>query len=540
MHKGERMKTCQSMADAGPAAAGRGFLRPAVILSASVLLGLVLRGFHIENHELQYDEAATGYFSTLPWSDLWGGPAVLEPNPPLFYSLAWLVTHAGGSVEHIRTISAIAGVLCIPLAWLTARHLAGDFAAACAALLAATSPQHIAISQYARAYALLILLLMGAFSCLLQVQPTSMQPTSIRPASARPTSALPRKDRPRRLWWWTGYALSGLAALYTHHTAIVVLAALNLSILPAAVRSNDAGRRFLKEWVVANLFVAVLYAPWLPVLVGQVHSLSAAASSAAIVHVAPLQRLWNTVSNPFRFAGLPWIEAWLLPVILFGAWRLRASRDVVFLVGFVLCGLALMLLASQFRPLLDGKTLAWAGLFAMIAAAVGCSAAGRFRPPLLVSLLLLGLRSVPAALDPVPEGWRDIATILRDEVRLHDTLYVNYAGAILPLRHYGWSESGMTMKVFAKVNEEPWFRGHAWPIVAPQAVAADALQAGRVWLLAYGSTPPDGIANEIAASSIRARHRRTEKLDVSLFLRRPPQATTTESQSHIRRLLRIT
>jgi Dolichyl-phosphate-mannose-protein mannosyltransferase len=518
------MKTCQSIADAGPAA-GHGFPHPAVILSASVLLGLVLRGFHIENHELQYDEAATGYFSTLPWSDLWGGPAVLEPNPPLFYSLAWLVTHAGGSVEHIRYISAIAGVLCIPLAWLIARRLAGDFAAAGAALLAATSPQHVAISQYARAYALLILLLMGAFCCLLQVQPTS-----IRPTSARPTSAPPRKDRPRGLWWWTGYALSGLAALYTHHTAIVVLAALNLSILPAAVRSDDAGRRFLKEWLVANLFVAVLYAPWLPVLVGQVHSPAAAASSAAIVHVAPLQRLWNTVSNPFRFAGLPWIEAWLLPVILFGAWRLRASRDVVFLAAFVLCGLALMLLASQFRPLLDGKTLAWAGLFAMIAAAVGCSAAARFRLPLLVFALLLGLRSVPAALDPAPEGWRDVATILRDEARPQDTFYVNYAGAVLPLRHYGWSESGMTMKVFARANEEPWFRGHAWPIVAPQAVAADALQAGRVWLLGYGSAPPDGIANEIAASAIRARRRRTEKLDVSLFLGRPPQATTAPGQ----------
>jgi hypothetical protein len=194
---------------------------------------------------------------------------------------------------------------------------------------------------------------------------------------------------------------------------------------------------------------------------------------------------------------------------------------VVFLLAFVFCGLALMLLASQFRPLLDGKTLAWAGLFAMIAAAIGCSAAGRFRLPLLVFALLLGLRSVPAALDPAPEGWRDVAAILRDEARPPDTFYVNYAAAVLPLRYYGWSESGMTMKVFAKTNEEPWFRGHAWPIIAPQAIADDALranhEAGRVWLLAYGASPPDAITGELAAKSIRALHRRTEKLDLSLF-----------------------
>jgi hypothetical protein len=516
------MKACRSVADASPAARG-GFLHPAVILSGAVLLGLVLRCFHLANRELQYDEAATGYFSALPWSDLWGSPAVLEPNPPLFYNLAWLVTHAGGSVEQIRHVSAIAGVLCIPLAWLIARHVAGDFAAAGAALLAAASPQHIAISQYARAYALLILLLLCAFYCLLR---------------ARSPSAPMQKDRLRRLWWWTGYAISAAAALYTHHTAIVILAALNLCVLPAAVRGGDAGRCFLKEWLAANLFVAAVYAPWLPVLSGQVHPPAATASSAAIVHVAPVQWLWlwNTVCNPFRFTGLPWIEAGLLPVIVFGAWRLRASRDVVFLLAFVLCGLVLMLLASQFRPLLDGKTLAWAGLFAAIAAAIGCSASGRFRLPLLALALLLELRSVPAALDPAPEGWREVAAVLRAETRPQDTLYVNYAAAVLPLRHYGWSQSGMTMKVFAKANEEPWFRGHGWPIVAPEAVAGDALQenqkqengkqenrdVSRVWLLAYGQSSPDGIACAIAAKSVRTLHHRTAKLDLSLFLTTAP------------------
>jgi hypothetical protein len=322
--------------------------------------------------------------------------------------------------------------------------------------------------------------------------------------------------------------MSGLAALYTHHTAIVILAALNLSIMLATVRNDDAGRRFLREWLIANSFVAVLYAPWLPVLFGQLHPPAAAASSAPTVHVTPVARLWIMVSNPFRFAGLAWIEVGLLPVILLGAWRLRASRDVGFLLAFVLCGLVLMLLASQFRPLLDGKTLAWAGLFAVIATAIGCSAAGRFRLTLLVLALLLELRSVPAALDPVPDGWRDVAAVLRESALPQDTLYLNYAAAILPLRHYGWSESSMTVKVFATANEEPWFRGRAWPIIAPQAVAGDAFQAGRVWLLAYGAFAPDGMANEIATKSVRALHRRTEKLDVSLFLPVAPAEPTSQ------------
>jgi hypothetical protein len=83
------MKVGQTVAGAGSVTAvGQGFLSSHAVLLTAVLLGLVLRCFHIESRELQYDEAATGYFSCLPWPDLWGSPAVLEPNPPLFYSLA--------------------------------------------------------------------------------------------------------------------------------------------------------------------------------------------------------------------------------------------------------------------------------------------------------------------------------------------------------------------------------------------------------------------------------------------------------------------
>jgi hypothetical protein len=415
-------------------------------------------------------------------------------------------------------------MLSIPLAWLIARDLAGDFAAAGAAVLVAASPQHIAVSQYARAYALLILLLMGAFYCLQRT----------RLASALLT-ACPKTTHSRTVWWWSGYATCAVAALYTHHTAVVIIAALNLSVLRGSTGTNDVGRRFLKAWLATNVLIAASYLPWLPVLFVQMfpqsHVLPAAqtlppadVSSALAVHAPLFLRLWTMISNPVPFAGLPWIDVRMLPVILFAAWRLRRSREMAVLTAFVLSGLALMLAASLFRPLIDSKTLAWAGLFALAGVAAGCSAAGCFRLPLLMFVVLIELGSVPAALEPVPEGWRDVAAILRDEALPQDTVYTNYAAAVLPLRHYGWSESGVIMKVFAKSNDEPWFRGHSWATIAPQAVAGDALRQEngrrRIWVLGYGTKPPDGITNEIAAVSVRALHRRTEKLDLSLFLPR--------------------
>jgi hypothetical protein len=471
---------------------------------AAVLLGLSLRCFGVESHELQYDEAATGYFAALPWGDLWGGPALLEPNPPLFYSLARLVTHAGGSVEEIRYISVIAGVVCIPLAWMIARHLAGDFAAASAALLTAVSPQHVAISQYARAYALLILLFMAAFLCLLWVRHLASAPALAGSSG--------------KFWWWFGYTIAGAASLYTHHTAVFILTALNLPLLPGLIRPGSAGRRFFPEWLAANLIIAGLYAPWLPVLVHQAlpEGVTAFAGTAPAANF--LQRLWTIVQKPFPFGGLPWIDIRLLPAAAFGIWRFRSSKDMVLLVSFVLGGLAVMVLVSQWHPLLDGKTLAWAGLFASVAAGTGLGAAGRFRWPLLVLLVLLQLPSSITALYPVPEGWREAAGLFRQMARPKDILYVNYAGAVLPLRHYGWPEAEVSVRVFAKRNEELWFRGQDWPVTAPEAAGSQARQEKRVWLLAYGPSPQSGeMVEEIETGLTRELHRRMEKLDLYLF-----------------------
>ena len=491
-----------------------GRLRKNGALLAAIFAGVFLRCFHVQSRELQYDEAATGYFAGLPWADLWGSPALLEPNPPLFYSLAWLVTHAGGSTEHIRYISVAAGVLSIPLAWLIARQIAGGFAAAGAALLVATSPQHIAISQYARAYAVLLLCLMLAVFCLMRATHSALaQPPALR----------------ARLPWWLGYATAGAVALYTHHIAAIVLAALSLTALPRSLRGG--GRRFLVELLGANLLICALYAPWFSVIAAQVLPAGPPSPAKTVPAVNLLPRLWNAIQSPFPFRGLPWIEVWLLPLAAMAAWRFRCSKELRFLGAFVLSGLILMFLASQIHPLLDGKTLAWAGLFAAIMAGIGCAAFGPIRWPLLALLLFLQLRSVPAALDPPPEGWREAAGTLREMARPQDTLYTNFAAALLPLRDYGWRENGVTLRVFAKGNEEPWFRDWAGEIVPPQEVARQAVQPGRVWLLVYGGTPQSArIVKEIEAKSVRKLHRRTSKLDLYLWELDRPQALPQPSR----------
>ncbi len=243
-----------------------------------------------------------------------------------------------------------------------------------------------------------------------------------------------------------------------------------------------------------------------------------------------LHRLWNAILKPFPFMGLPWIEIWLLPVIAMAAWRFRSSKEMSFLLVFVFSGLVLMFLASQFHPLLDGKTLAWAGLFATGIAGIGCSAFAFFRWPLLILLIALQLRPAAAALDPPPEGWREAAGILREMARPKDAVYTNYAGALLPLRHYGWRENEATLTVFAKGNEEPWFRDWTGQIAPPHEAARWAVRSGRVWILVYGGTPQSaGFAAEIEAKSVRKFHWSTPKLGLYLFEPNPAEAAPQAS-----------
>jgi mannosyltransferase len=82
-----------------------------------------------------------------------------ESAPPLYYALAWVWTQATGTGEFgLRSLSALAGVATVPVAYLIGCELRGRRAGLMAAALVAVNPMLLWYSQEARAYALLALL----------------------------------------------------------------------------------------------------------------------------------------------------------------------------------------------------------------------------------------------------------------------------------------------------------------------------------------------------------------------------------------------
>jgi mannosyltransferase len=130
------------------------------IVAGLTLLGAVLRFATLGVQAYHHDEIVTAS-RVLRGSFLHAMDAVgfSESAPPLYYALAWAWTQVTGTGEFgLRSLSAVAGVATIPVAYLVGVELRGRRAGLMAAALVAVNPMLLWYSQEARAYALLVLL----------------------------------------------------------------------------------------------------------------------------------------------------------------------------------------------------------------------------------------------------------------------------------------------------------------------------------------------------------------------------------------------
>lgn len=169
------------------------FLMLTVILS---LLAAGLRFYNLGSDSLWLDEIYTINSARFGLNGGLNNP----DHPPLFY---WLTTGTlstmGESEFIIRYLSAVAGVLAIPLMAVFGKVSGLPRSGLWAAFLLALAPFHIRYSQEARHYAWLMTFSLASYILLYL--------------------ALSRK----KLRWWVYFALATVLNLYTHYGAFVVL-----------------------------------------------------------------------------------------------------------------------------------------------------------------------------------------------------------------------------------------------------------------------------------------------------------------------------
>ena len=356
------------------------------ILSLCIAAGL--RFWQLGHNSLWADEFASLATALPPLSQI--PAAALRHDafePPLyFWLLHGVIRMFGGSDWALRLISAVAGTLTVPLAWLLVRDLSRSVSlAGTAALLLAVNPLHVWYSQEARPYALVVCLGTAALLCLAR--------------------ALDRDHA----GWWIGFAVLSAAAILCHVTGVVYL------LVGAVWALYARGPRGLARIAVAGAGAFVLTLPFLLTLLHAIrHATGTGSPERPLTGLEVPYSLFTYVAG-YSF-GPPvreiqdlgwkialanhWLQSLLAGLLLLGLAILiaRTRRSgVIYFAALLICALAATLVGSlvttksyNVRYVLPGLV----GFLGLVAAALdGLSPAAR-RVGLAVVLGMFGWADV--------------------------------------------------------------------------------------------------------------------------------------------------
>jgi mannosyltransferase len=215
------------------------------LLLLFTLLALGLRVYRLDGQSLWYDEAFSVYLASMDLPEITARTAA-DIQPPLYYYLlhGWIQLF-GDSELAVRSLSALFGVLTVPLIYALAEQLfRRRLAALLSALFLAVSPLHVWYGQEARMYTLLTFLgVLSAYLLLL---------------------AMDTPSRSRRAGLWLAYTLTGIAAVYTHYFAFFLLAFQAIYLLIAWWAAGFRPRHLVLGGLASAVSIVLAYLPWLP------------------------------------------------------------------------------------------------------------------------------------------------------------------------------------------------------------------------------------------------------------------------------------
>src|SRR5450755_3403736 len=172
---------------------------PTFSVTLITLLGTALRVFRLDGRSLNLDEGFSIFLARTSLSSFWTYVWGRELNMALYYGCLRLWCHVAKDAFGIRLLSVVFGALSVPLIYLLSERLFNREVGVTAALLLAVHPYAIRMSQLARSYSLVVLLLILSGLFLVSVRKTGK---------------------------WTsvaGYAVSAAAAVYAHLFAMLVI-----------------------------------------------------------------------------------------------------------------------------------------------------------------------------------------------------------------------------------------------------------------------------------------------------------------------------
>jgi mannosyltransferase len=330
-----------------------------VALLLIIAVGAALRLSELNADSLWLDEASSIEFANHPPAGIIEATAK-DVHPPLYYfALHYWMLLFGDSETAVRFLSALFGILALPVIYKVAAHLFDRSTGLLAAGLLALSRFHLEFSQEARMYSLLCLLSLLSVYYFLKL--------------------LEGKSR----YALAGYIVASALMMYTHVYSFFIIAAENLYWLTLLFAARDIFKRIWKRWLVAQIILAVLFVPWLSV---QLQQFSRVQQGFWIPKLPPRLLLYTLE----MYAGsyqLAWVLSLLIVLAVFAGWQgwnekpatksqpgesrlLQGRLKLYLLLLWLACPILLPYIVSQFSSpiFLPKYTIAALPAFSILAA----------------------------------------------------------------------------------------------------------------------------------------------------------------------------
>ena len=451
-------------------------------------IGLVARLVLLGYQPLWRDEAFTALAVQRPLGSM---IAVVRNDsaPPLFYLVERLFAVVSTSPVMLRLFPVLVGSAAIPIVAALGRRIAGDGGGIWAAVIGAVAPALVVSSLDARMYVLATTLVLASTLCLMR----ALQ----RPAQVR----------------WALYVALSILAVYTVYFALFAVFA---QVITVALLHRR--RRFAIVALVAVLGLATLVSliPWIVAASAQLShstgafwvprlSIKSAFGGLEQFFTGPPLNSW--VSG---FAALRALEllgdlagCLVLAALFMNRRRLSAAGagTAAFLGLAVAIGVGVMLLASFYHPLEDGKYLstAWAPLYPLLGA--GLAILPWRRVAFGAAAVTAAVAAATALAITNPETPLAVAAI--PETAAHAGLVTAYPSEYLLVRYY--ADSAVAARTRAVATSVPWFWGTA--VYPPNAVLHQLPQpspgASAIWYVYEPGDPLPPAHGGYTASNTR-------------------------------------
>jgi mannosyltransferase len=208
------------------------------ILLFITLLAFGLRVYRLDAQSLWWDEMYTAMQANMTLPQLIESLLADRVHTPFYFLVMLVWGEIGRSAFILRYFSIVAGVMTIPLIYVTGKRLNGRSVGLTAAFLLAIAPFHVWFSQEARMYSLLTLSALAANYFLLRL--------------------LQRE----KLGDWAAYSLTLTVTLLTHFLGVLILIA-HYTFFSFYYRYHcrQSPDRF-KRWFISASVAGALYLGW--------------------------------------------------------------------------------------------------------------------------------------------------------------------------------------------------------------------------------------------------------------------------------------